>query len=209
MATRQEQRSEETKNSILTAARQLFANRGYDAVTMREIAKEAGCSHTTIYIYFKDKETLLQQLSMPPLQVLMERMDALIEQKSAPEEKLEAVSLAFIEFCLANRSMYSLFVNVKAGRVDEQSPQLEINKLRNDIFATLARMVQASLQLAVTDEQLLMCTRIYFYTLHGIVATYEHSAETVEMLMSRLTPTFRQAIGVLLSGFRETFKKSF
>ncbi|MET3287512.1 TetR/AcrR family transcriptional regulator [Brevibacillus fluminis] len=208
MATRQEQRSEETKNSILTAARQLFANRGYDTVTMREIAKEAGCSHTTIYIYFKDKETLLQQLSMPPLQALMERMDALSEQKTASEEKLEAVSLAFIEFCLANRSMYSLFVNVKAGRVDEQSPQLEINKIRNDIFAKLSRMVQASLLLAVTDEQLLMCTRIYFYTLHGIVATYEHSEETVEMLMDRLTPTFRQAISVLLSGFRETCKET-
>lgn len=65
MSSKQEQRSEETKRSILAAAGLLFASRGYDSVTMREIAKEAGCSHTTIYIYFKDKEALLQQLSLP------------------------------------------------------------------------------------------------------------------------------------------------
>jgi len=77
MSTKQEQRSEETKTSILSAAGTLFASRGYDAVTMREIAKAAGCSHTTIYIYFKDKEALLLQLSMPPLKTLMLQMDKL------------------------------------------------------------------------------------------------------------------------------------
>jgi AcrR family transcriptional regulator len=70
MSRKQVFRAEETKKAILSVAGKLFAEQGFHAVTMREIAKKAGCSHTTIYIYFTDKETLLYQLSMPPLKEL-------------------------------------------------------------------------------------------------------------------------------------------
>jgi hypothetical protein len=70
MSRKQVLRAEETKKAILSEAGKLFAEQGFHAVTMREIAKKAGCSHTTIYIYFTDKETLLYQLSMPPLKEL-------------------------------------------------------------------------------------------------------------------------------------------
>jgi AcrR family transcriptional regulator len=208
MVTKQEQRSEETKNSILTAAGKLFASRGYDTVTMREIAKEAGCSHTTIYIYFKDKEALLHQLSMPPLQILMHQMDILLKQSVSSDEKLKGVSLGFIAFCLTNRSMYTLFFNVKSVRVDEEVPELEINKVRNELFGRLTGIIQACLQLNPKDERLLMFTRIYFFTLHGIVATYKHSEEQTEQLMGRLTQTFQEAFEVLLSGIKHQLEIS-
>nr|WP_255807494.1 TetR/AcrR family transcriptional regulator [Cohnella mopanensis] len=187
----------------MLAAGRLFAGRGYDVVTMREIAKEAGCSHTTIYIYFKDKEALLQQLSLPPLQNLASQMEELLVGSGEPEEKLNNVSLAFVEFCLSNRNMYSLFFNVKSVRVDEQAPELEINKVRNEMFGKLTGVLQACLRLGREDERLLMCSRIYFFTLHGIVSTYTHSEESVDQLMGRLRPTFLAAFGVLLSGFKE------
>ncbi len=78
---KKELRSEETKRMILKAAGKLFSEKGYDAVTMREIAKEAGCSHTTIYLYFKDKETLLHQLSMPTLQCFISTIKKHIPSK--------------------------------------------------------------------------------------------------------------------------------
>jgi len=99
--------------------------------------------------------------------------------------------------------MYNLFFNVKSARVDEEAPELEINKIRNALFGKLTSMIQASLQIDSKDERLLMYTRIYFFTLHGIVASYSHSEEPVEQLMLRLTFTFQQAIAVLLSGFKQ------
>lgn len=170
---------------------------------MRQIAKEAGCSHTTIYIYFKDKEALLQQLAMPPLQALMGQIDRIAEREAGPEDKLRDISLAFVEFCLTNRGMYALFFNVKSVRVDEKAPELEINRMRNALFGKLTAMIQASLRLDAEDERLLMFARIYFYTLHGIVATYAQSEETVEQLMDRLEPTFSKTAEVLLDGFRQ------
>lgn len=207
--SRQELRSEETKQAILTAAGQLFAERGFDAVTMREIAKAAGCSHTTIYIYFKDKEALLHQLSMGPLQSLRQQMESVLLNKAlTPDDKLKSVSRVFIQFCLLNRNMYAIFFMTKASRVDVDEPELEVQRLRNQLFGLLRQAVQECLQLEEGDDRLLAYARIYFFTLHGIVSTYTNSAETLDVLMTRLAPTFELAVEVMLTGFKQTVKGS-
>jgi AcrR family transcriptional regulator len=207
MASRQEQRSEETKRSIVAAARELFSSKGYELVTMREIAKAAQCSHTTIYIYFKDKESLLQELSMPPLKELQQQMEKVFGRSElTPESRLRMVSLMFIRFCLGNRNMYHLFFQVKAERVDVKEPELEINRVRNALFEFLSRGLQQCLQLSTEDSRLLAYSRIYFFTLHGIVGTYSASEETLEALLERLGDTFTEAVDVLLSGFKHQMK---
>ena len=98
--------SEETKRLILKAAGKLFSEKGYDAVTMREIAREVGCSHTTIYLYFKDKETLLHQLSMPILLALYEQLKNIsLQSLISAEEKLKQISREYILFGLNNQTM--------------------------------------------------------------------------------------------------------
>ncbi|MFC4600062.1 TetR/AcrR family transcriptional regulator [Cohnella hongkongensis] len=201
-ATKQKARSEETKRKIVEAAGRLFASKGYQAVTMREIAKAAHCSHTAIYIYFKDKEALLTQLSMPPLLTLLQTFDALLNEDRPPEQRLAAISLEFIGFCLAHRSLYGLFFGTKSVRVDEEAPDLELNQLRNSMFGKLKGAVRACLGMRADDPQALEFARIYMYGLNGIAATYAESEESAEQLMDRLTPTFRQAFDVLLAGFR-------
>jgi len=208
MVSRQEQRSEETKRSILSAAGALFAKKGYDAVTMREIAKEARCSHTTIYIYFRDKEALLHELSMPPLTELKQSMEeTLVHAARSPIQRLKAISQQFIRFCLRHRNMEAIFFKVKAVRVDEAEPTLAINNLRNDLFALMKRALQECLPPSADDTSLLTCSRIYFYTLHGIVGTYMHSEEPLEPLMERLETTFEEAVEVLLVGFQHRLKE--
>ncbi|MGG3641557.1 TetR/AcrR family transcriptional regulator [Bacillus gobiensis] len=201
--TKIDQRSDETKNNILTAAKELFADRGYDTVTMRQIAKKAGCSHTTIYIYFKDKEALLHQLSMPSLLKLQKQMEQIAQHDAlTPEDRLKQISHKFIHFCLQNKNMYTIIIAAQSTKIDEKDPKLEINKLRNNMFALLMRVIQDCLSLP-KNEQLLTFTRIFFYNLHGTVSTYTYSNESVEELMNRLSSTFDEAVDVLLFGFKE------
>ncbi len=203
MLRKQELRSAETRRDILSAAGTLFAKRGFDAVTMREIAGKAGCSHTTIYIHFKDKEALLHALSMPSLQELKQRMESiLLHHDLSPEERLKGISREFIRFCLQNRTMYTIFFGAKSVRVDEERPALEINQLRNGLFRLLQQALQDCLD-GHRDDLLLTSARIFFFTIHGIVGTYTYSDETPEALMARLSPTFDEAVDVLLLGFRQ------
>lgn len=203
MGSKKEQRSEETKRMILKAAGKLFSKKGYDSVTMREIAKEAGCSHTTIYLYFKDKEALLHQLSMPTLIALHQQLKQISLMNSlTAEEKLKDISREYILFGLRNQNMYTIFINAKSSRVDEDEPELEINKLRVEIFEVLKQVIQNCLSIP-NNDQLLAFTRIFFFNINGILSTYSYLHETIEDLMERLMPTFDLAIDVLILGFKE------
>src|SRR3546814_10358908 len=48
--------AEERKKEVYVAAEKLFGERGYEKVTMTEIAAQAGMSKKTLYVYFADKE---------------------------------------------------------------------------------------------------------------------------------------------------------
>jgi AcrR family transcriptional regulator len=54
-------RAEQTRAAIVTAALDLFRERGYDAATMRTIAELAGVSTGNAYYYFGSKEELIQE----------------------------------------------------------------------------------------------------------------------------------------------------
>ncbi|NUM79564.1 TetR/AcrR family transcriptional regulator [bacterium] len=57
------QQSEDVKkNQILKSAHECFSKRGFDAVTMEEIAKDAGLSKGAVYWYFKSKDELILEL---------------------------------------------------------------------------------------------------------------------------------------------------
>jgi AcrR family transcriptional regulator len=194
-------RSEETKRSIIAAAEKLFQERGYGSVTMREIAKVAGCSHTTIYIYFQDKEALLHALSMAPLQQLIGTLDALVTDAFlSSDEKLLRLNAQFIQFCLDNKSMYAIFFESNSVRANKEDPELPIYRLRNQMFNIIVQLLGTQLNLP-EGEQLLHCSRIYFYMLRGIVGTYSESEESVESIMGRLSTTFDHAFEALMLGF--------
>jgi len=207
MQNKQTQRSEETKRSIIAAASALFADKGYDAVTMREIARKAGCSHTAIYLYFADKEALLHQISMSPLQSLKRQFGLNFNEKKTPEEQLKSLCIAWIRFCLTNRNMYEVIFSANAVRVDDKEPRLELNRLRNELFDMLKQALQQCLPAETADERLLAFARITFFMTHGIVGTYRYSHETVDELMERLAPTFSDAFSALLIGFHQMIER--
>jgi TetR/AcrR family acrAB operon transcriptional repressor len=54
--------SDKTQDQILAAAVELIIRMGYDKTTMGDIAEEASLSRRTIYLYFKSKEELFEEL---------------------------------------------------------------------------------------------------------------------------------------------------
>jgi AcrR family transcriptional regulator len=54
-------KGEQTRNAIVTAALRMFRENGYEATTMRAIAKEAGVATGNAYYYFSSKEELIQE----------------------------------------------------------------------------------------------------------------------------------------------------
>jgi AcrR family transcriptional regulator len=66
---RQKQR---TRSGLVAAAREVFAAEGFDAATIREIARRAGVATGTVFVHFPDKHALLAEVLHEALQAALE-----------------------------------------------------------------------------------------------------------------------------------------
>jgi AcrR family transcriptional regulator len=94
------------RQEILDAASELFVRDGYESVSMRRIADRIEYSPTTIYIYFKDKAELLEQVCKETFARLVQRLRKILEQPGDPIERLKRGLVAYIEFGLENPHQY-------------------------------------------------------------------------------------------------------
>lgn len=61
-AGKRKQRSAARRDAILAAALEEFSDRGFEATRLDDVARRAGIAKGTIYLYFRDKESLFQEL---------------------------------------------------------------------------------------------------------------------------------------------------
>jgi len=99
---------ETLRQEIMDAAREMFVMEGYQSVSMRKIAKKIGYSATTIYLYFKDKNDLLNQLCEETFFRLAHNINAIYHLSDNPLEKLRSGMREYIYFGLKNPSQYTL-----------------------------------------------------------------------------------------------------
>jgi AcrR family transcriptional regulator len=71
------QRSAARREAILAAALDEFSSRGFEAARLDDVAKRAGVAKGTIYLYFRDKESLFQELIRAMLTPLIGTIEAL------------------------------------------------------------------------------------------------------------------------------------
>jgi AcrR family transcriptional regulator len=96
----------EREQQILASAHALFAERGYAAVTMDEVAAAVGVTKPLLYTYFGNKDRLYLACMRPAGDALLETILAAIEATSTPPEALRAGMQAFFAFIDADRSAW-------------------------------------------------------------------------------------------------------
>jgi AcrR family transcriptional regulator len=107
MPSRDEQDFEERRQQIIDGALQVFATKGFEKATNKDIASAAGIgSPGLIYHYFKDRADLFQQVleqRMPLLQLLMHSDEEVMNK--APREVLSTFAKAFLRIAENPTSM--------------------------------------------------------------------------------------------------------
>lgn len=85
---------------IARVAARLFAARGYDATSVREIAEAAGVTKPTLYYHFGSKEGLAQALLDRPVAALTAEIQASLDRGGDPVAVLATLVQAHFRFCL-------------------------------------------------------------------------------------------------------------
>lgn len=78
----------DTKQAFIRAARQLFAENGFQGTTMNAIAESAGKSRRTLYTYFNTKQDIYMEVIQMELHNLYEELETFVSRPLAPMEKL-------------------------------------------------------------------------------------------------------------------------
>ena len=72
ITSRREREKQKRQNDIINAAEKVFFAKGYDNVTMEEIANEAEVNKALLYYYFKNKEALFFAVNLYGVKILYE-----------------------------------------------------------------------------------------------------------------------------------------
>jgi AcrR family transcriptional regulator len=96
----QSERSAATREALIAAARQLFAERGYAAVGTEEIVRKAGLTRGALYHQFAGKRELFEAVYETIEREVTERIAADALVGSDPLEALRAGARAFLDHCL-------------------------------------------------------------------------------------------------------------
>ncbi len=91
-----QRRAEERPREICDAALEVFAEKGFAAAKLDEIARRAGVSKGTLYLYFHDKEDLFRAVVRSAVAPNIEAITAVIAQAEAPFADL--VRMFFVGF---------------------------------------------------------------------------------------------------------------
>jgi TetR/AcrR family transcriptional regulator, fatty acid metabolism regulator protein len=104
-----QRRHDATAEILIHAAQSAIARKGYERVTMRDIAAQAGCAPGTLYLYFKGKRDLVNALLERHMSLLHQELMEAIAATRDPLEKLRQLSRTLLEYFNQNRDVFKVF----------------------------------------------------------------------------------------------------
>ncbi|HTE25586.1 TetR/AcrR family transcriptional regulator [Flavitalea sp.] len=173
---------EETRINILDAAFHIVKKEGWQALSMRKIAEEIEYTAPIIYEYFANKEAILEALSKKGFLLLTKQMQEASGKVDSPEEKIEAVWMAYWNFAFAEKEFYQLMFGVSMNCCTQQKgPEIAgPTNLVNDLISQLTS--------DKGDDESEVCRWYYTYwsIVHGLISINLTNRGTSDKLNRRI-----------------------
>ena len=134
-------RSDNRVSIVLDAAASLFAEKGYVATSMRDIAQRCGMLPGSLYYHFAAKEDLLVAVYERGVAELLVNVRAAIARESEPWTRLQAACTAHLETVLRRSDYAQVLIRVLPDDVAPAGTRLA--QLRDEYEKQLASLIGA------------------------------------------------------------------
>jgi AcrR family transcriptional regulator len=141
-AGKREQTKAQNRLTILEAARQVFAELGYGATTVRDIIRATPLASGTFYNYFQSKEEVFQAIQDESALRIRPRLHEERAKATAVEEFISGTFRTFFEFVAGDHSNFrTLRMNTDTLRVRMDTPETiaGFEELREDLVGAIAK----------------------------------------------------------------------
>lgn len=185
------------RNEILDVSRDLLIQQGFGKLSMRNIAKRANVTATSIYLHFESKEDLLLALIEESIEHLKKHLLQEVESSKDLIQQLEDLARAYVRFALDNPQEYEIIYMVRPEEMP-QYPKEKFQQIRS-AYELLAEIIERGKQNDQIDvENSMISAYTLWAQLHGVV-----SVILSKRLDTRIPETefIDQAIDHIIQGF--------
>ncbi|MDI6742122.1 MAG: TetR/AcrR family transcriptional regulator [Smithella sp.] len=184
-----EQEREARRDHIIGAAERVFSTKTFNAVTVRDIAKEAGISHALIYRYFPDQQSLFVEACMRRGAKIVEFIGKLIDDDN--NIKIEKVTYHFIKFLADNDQYFRMMTHFM---LDGSLSAKMIERLNEGERVLLDQFDRIFAKMS-SGKNVRMLSHAYFAAMNGIVITFRnYPGRSREEVLNHM-----QALGTIIS----------
>ncbi|WP_165837551.1 TetR/AcrR family transcriptional regulator [Zavarzinia aquatilis] len=127
------------RESILAAAAELFASRGYHNVSMGEVAEALGVTKPFVYAKFRDKNDLLFAICRRGADLTVSAIEASKLEHGPPLGRFTSFCRALSDIIIDNRTFITIYSREEVNLTKEQ--RSEIAHLRTEIDRHLAHLI--------------------------------------------------------------------
>jgi len=141
-ARTRQQRASERREAILAAALDEFSERGFAAARLDDVATRAGVAKGTIYVHFRDKEHLFQEIVRAMLAPLVGSLEALRQSDLPMREIGDRIADLFVREIYETRRRDVIRLIITEGRRFPHLAEFYYSEVLSRIFAALSAVLR-------------------------------------------------------------------
>ena len=151
---------------LCAVAERLFAERGPQAVTIRELARELGVSAMTPYRYFADKEQILAAVRAAAFDRFAAALEGAAARRGSAAARAKTVGRAYLDFAFNEPNAYKLMFDVNAPTTDRHPDLARAGRRARQTMSAYMKHLVDERYLAGDPE---MLGQIFWAMVHGLV----------------------------------------
>jgi AcrR family transcriptional regulator len=159
----------EFRTRLTEVALRLFAEQGYEGVTLRALAAELGVSPMTPYRYFADKDEIIQSVRQLAYDRMADAGEAAVRGIADPRERLLALGRGIVAFALAEPHAYRHMFEL--NQPDAPPPIGSVNPAGRG-WAAIMETVRDAVEAGVLTGDPLTVAHLMWAGVHGLVTLH-------------------------------------
>jgi AcrR family transcriptional regulator len=133
-----------TKQDILDAAIKIVIRDGIQGLTMDKVAIEASVAKGTLYVYFKNKDQILEAAIDTCIEPLVNKLFAMLDSDLAPDRKMEKYALYNLQYFDDHKDLFRVLLYDRE-RTDSQQKHYHTDRYLHSI-KKIARILEDGVQ---------------------------------------------------------------
>ncbi len=121
------------RQSIQEAVIRLLCREGLKSVTMERVAQEVGIAKGTVYLHYRDKQELLEEVKESALAPLTTKIEEILHGDGTADGKLRAYSILYLSYFDEHRDVFRILL------YEREVTRVQSSRFQSDRYR---RMVQ-------------------------------------------------------------------